>query len=79
MDAAAQRVDINVSAVNNLGTSGGGQSVCYDAHTQVTVDGRSERAADLERGDRIFVRGRNVDGHYLADTITAMRNGRTGA
>lgn len=79
VDTNAQRIDVNVSTVNNLNTSANGQSIYYDSHTQVTYQGQTYRPTDLERGDQISVQGHNNNGQYVADTITVVRNVRTGS
>ena len=78
VDTQAQRIDVNVNYVNNLrNTQGSTQSIYYDSHTQVVYQGNNNyRPEDLERGDEISVRGSNVNGRYVADTITVTRNVR---
>jgi hypothetical protein len=78
VDTQAQRIDVNVNYVNNLrNTQGSTQSIYYDSHTQVVFQGnKNYRPEDLERGDEISVRGSNVNGRYVADTITVTRNVR---
>jgi hypothetical protein len=78
VDSQAQRIDVNVNYVNNLrNTQSSTQSIYYDSHTQVVYQGSSNyRPEDLERGDQISVRGSNVNGRYVADTITVTRNVR---
>lgn len=49
--------------------------VDYDADTPVYFDGRTFRAADLERGDEIEIRTRDLgNGRLLANEITVTRN-----
>ena len=76
VDTSAQRVDLNVSYVNNLRSSQGSASIYYDSRTQVQYQGRTYSPADLERGDEVSVHGVNDNGKYVADTITVTRNVR---
>ncbi len=77
VDTSAQRIDANVSYVNNLRNSQNQQSIYYDNRTRVVYQGRDYRPEDLERGDQISVRGYNSSGRYLAETITVTRNVRS--
>ncbi|HVT02527.1 MAG TPA: DUF5666 domain-containing protein [Thermoanaerobaculia bacterium] len=49
-------------------------TVAYDANTNVSYNGRSVRAQDLERGDEIDVRGRSSNGRLMADSIEVVRD-----
>jgi hypothetical protein len=77
VDAQNQRIELNVTYVNNLRNSQNSQSIYYDNRTQVVYRGRNYNVADLERGDEISVRGRNSGGRYVADTITVTRSVRS--
>jgi len=76
VDTTAQRVDLNVSYVNNLRASQGNASIYYDSHTQVLYGGRNYSPTDLERGDQVSVKGYNDNGKYVADTIEVTKNVR---
>lgn len=74
VDRSAQRIDLNVAYVNNLRNESSGQSVYYDSRTTVMFEGREFRVDDLERGDEVSIRGANVNGRYVAETITVTRD-----
>ena len=78
IDTSAQRVDLNVSYVNNLrpNSSQSTGSVYYDSNTRVVYKGNSYNVTDLERGDEISVTGANNNGRYIAQTINVVRNVR---
>jgi hypothetical protein len=76
VDTRDQRIDVNVTYVNNLRDSRNGQSIYYDNRTRVVYRGRDFRPEDLERGDEISVRGYNSSGRYIAETITVTRSVR---
>ena len=76
VDTSAQRIDLNVSYVNNLRSSTNSGSIYYDNRTQVAWQGRNYSPNDLERGDEISVHGYNDNGRYVADQITVTRNVR---
>ena len=76
VDTSAQRIDLNVSYVNNLRSNQGTASIYYDNRTQVQYGGRNYSPSDLERGDEISVHGYSDSGRYVADTITVTRNVR---
>jgi hypothetical protein len=78
VDTSAQRIDLNVTYVNNLRPSSSQStgSIYYDSHTRVTYQGRNYNVTDLERGDEISVTGANNNGRYMADVITVTRNVR---
>src|SRR5688500_11904507 len=64
IDTGARRIDLDVSYINNLRNTNGGQrgSIYYDNNTRVVFNGRDYAVADLERGDEIEVRGVNDNG-----------------
>jgi hypothetical protein len=77
VDPTNQRIDANISYVNNLrGTPQGSQSIYYDNRTRVVYQGNSNYSpTDLERGDQINVSGATDNsGRFVADTITVTRN-----
>ena len=76
IDTNAQRIDLNVTYINNLRDNNGGQrgSIYYDSQTRVVFQGKDYRVTDLERGDQISVRGVNNNGRYLAQTIEVTRD-----
>ena len=78
VDTSAQRIDLNVSHVNNLrpNSSQSTGSVYYDNNTRVTYNGNSYNVTDLERGDEVSVSGANNNGRYIATTINVTRNVR---
>jgi hypothetical protein len=76
VDTSAQRIDLNVSYVNNLRSSQGSSSIYYDNRTQVQWQGHTYSPADLERGDEVSVHGYSDNGRYVADQITVTRNVR---
>jgi hypothetical protein len=76
VDTSAQRIDLNVSYVNNLRSSQGNSSIYYDNRTQVQWQGHTYSPTDLERGDEVSVHGYNDGGRYVADQITVTRNVR---
>ena len=78
VDTSAQRVDLNVSYVNNLRPNSNQStgSVYYDSNTRVTYNGNTYNVTDLERGDEVSVSGYNNNGRYIAQTINVVRNVR---
>ena len=78
IDTSQQRVDLNVTYVNNLrpNSSQSTGSVYYDSNTRVTFKGNNYNVTDLERGDEVSVAGYNNNGRYVAQTITVTRNVR---
>ncbi len=76
VDTNARRIDLNVSYVNNLRSTGSDQrgSIYYDNETRVQFEGRDYAVTDLERGDEIEVRGVNDNGKYVAEVITVTRD-----
>lgn len=78
VDTSAQRIDLNVTYVNQLrpNSSQSTGSIYYDSNTRVVYQGRTYRVSDLERGDEISVNGVNNNGRYVAQTITVTRNAR---
>lgn len=76
IDTSAQRIDMNVSYVNNLRSNTSSGSIYYDSRTQVVWQGHTYSPTDLERGDEISVHGYSDSGRYVADQITVTRNVR---
>ncbi|HEX9163706.1 MAG TPA: hypothetical protein VF980_18505 [Thermoanaerobaculia bacterium] len=78
VDTNAQRIDLNVTYVNNLrpSSSQSSGSVYYDSNTRVVYQGNNYAVTDLERGDEVSVNGANNNGRYVAQTITVTRNVR---
>ena len=76
IDTNAQRIDLDVSYVNNLRNSQPGQSIYYNSNTRVVYNNQTYAPTDLERGDQVSVTGANQNGRYVADTITVTRNVR---
>lgn len=76
VDTRAQRIDLDVSYVNNLRQDQRGSTIYYDSNSRVEFDGKAYRPEDLERGDEVSVRGSNQNGRYVAETITVTRNVR---
>ena len=76
VDQNAKRIDLNVSYVNNLRSSGSDQrgAIYYTNSTRVQFENRDYAVTDLERGDEIEVRGFNDNGRYVAETITVTRD-----
>lgn len=75
IDTSAQRIDLNVSYINNLRTENTQRgAIYYDSRTRVVYQGKEYRVTDLERGDQIEVVGANNNGRYLAETITVTRD-----
>ena len=77
IDTRNQRIDLDVTYINNLRQSGSSNqqgSIYYDSRTRVVYQGREYRVEDLERGDQISVRGVNNNGRYLAETIEVVRD-----
>lgn len=73
IDTGARRIDLNVSYINNLRDEQRG-SIYYDDRTRVIYQNKEYRVTDLERGDQVEVRGANVSGRYVAETITVVRD-----
>ena len=76
IDTNAQRIDLNVTYVNQLRQSNTTGSIYYDNNTRVQYQNKTYNVADLERGDEISVRGANNNGRYVATVITVTRNVR---
>jgi hypothetical protein len=78
VDTSAQRIDLNVTHVNNLrpNSSQSSGSIYYDSNTRVVYQGKNYNVTDLERGDEVSVDGANNNGRYVAQTITVTRNAR---
>lgn len=78
VDTSQQRLDLNVTYVNNLrpNSSQSTGSVYYDSNTRVVYQGRNYNVTDLERGDEVSIQGYNNNGRYVAQTITVTRNAR---
>ena len=76
VDPTAQRIDLNVSTVNDLHASRDTASIYYDSHTQLLYSGGNYTPSQLERGDQVSVRGYNDNGRYVADTIKVTKNVR---
>lgn len=75
VDTRSQRIDLDVSYINNLREDRRNQSVYYDSRTVVEYQGRTDyRPEQLERGDEIAVRGYNDSGRYYAERITVVRD-----
>jgi len=75
VDTGSQRIDLNVSYINNLRNSSGQQgSIYYDSNTRVVYQNNNYNVADLERGDEIEVVGTNNNGRYVATTITVTND-----
>ena len=78
IDTNAQRIDLNVTYVNQLrpNSSQSTGSIYYDSNTRVLYGNNNYKVSDLERGDEISVNGVNKNGRYVAQTITVTRNVR---
>ncbi|HYR28691.1 MAG TPA: hypothetical protein VEU30_09500 [Thermoanaerobaculia bacterium] len=75
VDTSQQRIDLDVSYVNNLRNESSQRgSIYYDSNTRVVYQNQNYNVTDLERGDEIEVRGVNDNGRYLAQTITVVRD-----
>ena len=76
VDTSARRIDLDVSYVNNLRSSGSDQrgSIYYDNNTRVVYQNQTYNPTDLERGDEIEVRGVADNGRYLAQEIVVVRD-----
>ncbi|MEO8380876.1 MAG: hypothetical protein ABI779_14520 [Acidobacteriota bacterium] len=76
VDTSARRIDMNVSYVNNLRSTGNDQrgAIYYDSNTRVVYSNKDYAVTDLERGDEISVVGVNDNGKYVARTITVTRD-----
>jgi len=77
IDTRNQRIDLDVTYINNLRQSGSSNqqgSIYYDSRTRVVYQGRDYRVEDLEHGDQISVKGYNNNGRYLAETIEVVRD-----
>jgi hypothetical protein len=72
-----QSIDLDVAYINNLrNTNANNQrgTIYFDSRTRVVFGGRDYNVADLERGDEISVRGANVNGRYVAETIEVVKD-----
>ena len=76
VDTSAQRINLDVSYVNNLRDNRANQTVYYDSNTRVEFQGNTYNVTDLERGDEVSIRGTNDGGRYVADVVTVTRNVR---
>lgn len=78
VDTSAQRIDLNVTYVNQLrpNSSQSTGSIYYDSNTRVVYGNKNYNVSDLERGDEVSVNGVNNNGRYVAQTITVTRNVR---
>lgn len=76
VDTSAQRINLDVSYVNNLRDNRSNQTVYYDSQTRVEFNGNTYNVTDLERGDEVSIRGTNENGRYVADVVTVTRNVR---
>lgn len=78
IDTRAQRIDLDVSYINNLRSTNNDRrgAIYYNDRTRVLYQNQEYRVTDLERGDEIAVRGFNDNGRYVAETITVLRNVR---
>ena len=76
VDTRNQRIDLDVSYINNLRNTGNTQqgSIYYDSNTRVVYQNKTYSVNDLERGDEIEVVGTNNNGRYVASTITVVRD-----
>lgn len=77
VDTSNQRIDLDVTYVNNLRQSGSSNqrgTIYFDSRTRVMYNGREYRVTDLERGDQISVKGHNDNGRYVAETIEVLRS-----
>lgn len=73
---ADQRIDLDVSYVNNLRDERRGSSIYWDANTEVIWEGRQYAPTDLEPGDEISATGSNRNGRWIAGRIQVLRNVR---
>lgn len=76
VDTGAQRIDLDVTYINNLRNTNNGQrgSIYYDSNTRVVYQNQEYRVTDLERGDEIEVTGVNNNGRYVARQINVVRD-----
>ncbi|MGA7614023.1 MAG: hypothetical protein WBX15_02475 [Thermoanaerobaculia bacterium] len=74
VNPTAQRIDLDVSTVNNLRNAQPGSSIYWDSNTTVVYQGKTYSPTDLERGDQISVTGSNSSGKWVADQITVTRD-----
>lgn len=74
VDTSDRRIDLDVSYINNLRDQRNGSTIYYDNQTVVEFQGETYRPEDLERGDEISVQGANVNGRFVADEITVLRD-----
>ena len=77
IDTRSQRIDLDVTEINNLrqsDTTNQRGTIYYDSRTRVMYQNREYRVEDLERGDQISVRGFNDNGRYVAETIEVLRD-----
>lgn len=72
VDTSRQTIQVNTGAYSNTLTT-----LAYDQYTTVTMNGRSYRAQDLQRGDTVDITTRNVGGTTLATQITVLTSGST--
>ena len=78
IDTSQQRIDMNVTYVNQLRPNSRQStgSIYYDSNTRVVYGNSTYNVTDLERGDEVSVNGVNNNGRYVAQTITVTRNVR---
>ena len=77
IDTRNQRIDLDVTEINNLrqsDTTNQRGTIYYDSRTRVLYQNREYRVEDLERGDQIAVKGFNDNGRYVAETIEVLRD-----
>ena len=77
IDTRSQRIDLDVTEINNLrqsDTTNQRGTIYYDSRTRVLYQNREYRVEDLERGDQIAVKGFNDNGRYVAETIEVLRD-----
>lgn len=68
VDTSRRTIEINRAGYSGVTT------VAYDVNTPVDYDGRTFRPADLERGDEIEIRLRNISGGQpVAERISVIR------
>lgn len=77
VDTTARRIDLESVSQSLTGTGEvRGSAVYYDGGTVVEYSGRTYEPTNLERGDRIAVRGHLEGSKFVADRITVTYNSR---
>ncbi len=77
VDTSARRIDLESVSQSLTGTGDlRGSTVYYDGGTVVEYSGRTYEPSNLERGDRIEVRGHVEGSRFMADRITVTYNSR---